>query len=151
MSSLFIILLFACASIANADGIVPGSISPDRTRSILYITAPESPPHAPPSFYVVEMPSRRRLSDNLYPRPSQLLSQTEDQARRNNRNQNTALLLDMFGYHTEAILRKESGDGAFNYQIYWSDDLRTVILDGGMHKFSHTIEIKLKARKYVRQ
>ena len=129
------------APASASEELLPHSTSPDGKLALVFTTLPKDS-SADPQLYVVQLPSRRRVSGPLVPTGDQIAARTETEAKRNNRNFSTNHLYRLITYEAERILARSEGYIA-DYEITWSPRATRLTVSGGAHKFSHSVSYRL--------
>jgi hypothetical protein len=149
------LLLFVSCSCAAQD-IIPRSISPDGTRALMSEPRLAHAPWTPAKVWVVELPSKRKLSRNLIATDEQAYTVRLPRGVRTlftSRRKQPTLQADQLLFDLISGVAREgeqSAGGSVNYEVRWSDDLRRVTVSGGAHKFSHDVIFHLVGRQFRR-
>jgi hypothetical protein len=150
-------LLLITAPLCHAQEVLPGSTSFDRTHALAFAPEITGNPGIRPKFWVVQLPSGRRLSSNVVPGDDLAYTVRFPNGIRTLFTtkpfqpalQNDQLLFSLLAYEGLHRLRTNR-EGDVNYTIRWSNDLQRVTVAGGAHKFSHRVSFRLKGRAYRR-
>lgn len=137
-----LVAVIVCPCVAQAHDIIPRSVSPDGTRALLSEPREAYTPWTPAKVWVVEFPSKRKLSSNLVPTDQQAYAREQP-----------ALQSDQSLFDLVSAVARDGGKaagGAVNYEVRWSKDLRQVTVSGGAHKFSHAVTFHLVGRQFRR-
>jgi len=150
----FFWLLGAALMPCSAEDLIPQSVSSDGWRALMSVPSQTGMPWGPAKLWVVELPSRRKLSANLGPTDEQAYDvrfpngvRTLFPAKHHLPLMDDQLLFDLISgvAHDGA-----HADLAVNYEVRWSNDLRRVTITGGAHKFCHTVTLALVGRQFQR-
>jgi hypothetical protein len=150
-------LLLITVARCSAQELLPGSTSWDRTYALAFEPEITGNPGIMTKFWVVQLPTKRRLSSNLVPSDDRAYTVRFPNGVRTlfttkpfqHELQKDRLLFTLLAYEGLRRLRTNE-EGFVNYHIRWSNDLKRFTVTGGASKFSHRVSFQLKGRLYQR-